>query len=492
MENNNKLTFRRSSSTTLKEPILHQALISEAQQSQHPVQPISYRDISTTSNSSSSTSLSGPSFVASSSLQKNIISRFKDEQDGCQVKDAENDVALFNTLSDTQGLKSVRSHMDLAKTAHSVRALAKRLNRATIHLNVSNVMIITKARDNSLVYLTNEMTEWLLKEYHNLVVYVDSKLSHSTRFDSPTIISAVPNGERRLRYWDKNLIRNNDVPFDFVLTLGGDGTVLHASTLFQNAVPPILSFSLGSLGFLTCFEYENFRDVLRNAIENGVNTDLRMRFTCRVHNANGDLVCEQQVLNELTVDRGPSPYVTMLELFGDDTLLTVAQADGLIIATPTGSTAYSLSAGGSLVHPEVSGICVTPICPHTLSFRPIMLPDSIKLTIKVPSRSRSTAWAAFDGRHRVKLEVGGYVTVCASRYPFPTVKNSKVQYFESVSRILNWNSRKEQKSFKHLLNDKNKKLCDLQGDETTNDDLHSIEDAWDIDYSDTEEEEQNE
>lgn len=213
-----------------------------------------------------------------------------------------------------------------------------------------------------------------------------------------------------------------------------------------------------------------------------------MRFTCRVHNSKGDLVCEQQVLNELTVDRGPSPYVTMLELYGDDKLLTVAQADGLIIATPTGSTAYSLSAGGSLVHPEVSCICVTPICPHTLSFRPIMLPDSIKLMIKVPLRSRSTAWAAFDGRNRVKVDIGGYVTICASRYPFPTVKNSSVEYFESVSRILNWNSRKEQKNFKHLLNDKNKKLCDLQGDETTNDDLHSIEDQWDIDYSDIEEE----
>lgn len=488
MENNNKLTFRRSSSTTLKEPILHQALISEAQRAHHTSQPVSFKGIPINSNSSSSTSLSDSTCVTSSTLHKNIISKLKDDQDGCTVKDSENDVTLFNTLSDTQGLKSVRSHMELAKTAHSVRALAKRLNRATIHLNVNNVMIITKARDNSLVYLTNEMTEWLLTEFQHLVVFVDTKLSHSARFNAPAIASAVPNGELRLRYWDKNMIKNNDIPFDFVITLGGDGTVLHASTLFQNVVPPILSFSLGSLGFLTCFAYENFRDVLKNAIEKGVNTDLRMRFTCRVHNSKGDLVCEQQVLNELTVDRGPSPYVTMLELYGDDKLLTVAQADGLIIATPTGSTAYSLSAGGSLVHPEVSCICVTPICPHTLSFRPIMLPDSIKLMIKVPLRSRSTAWAAFDGRNRVKVDIGGYVTICASRYPFPTVKNSSVEYFESVSRILNWNSRKEQKNFKHLLNDKNKKLCDLQGDETTNDDLHSIEDQWDIDYSDIEEE----
>lgn len=476
--------FKRSSSTGLKEPILHESLFQEAQhhaQSHlHSMNNIGKELAS--SNSSSSTSLSGPTFVAKSNLQRNLVTRFRGDESG--VKDAENDVTLFNTLTDTKGLQAVRSHMDLAKTAHSVRALAKRLNRATIHLNLSNVLIITKARDNSLVYLTNEMTEWLLREYHQLVVYVDKQLETSTRFDAEGIHAAIPDSNLRLKYWDKRTIKNNDVLFDFVITLGGDGTVLHASTLFQNAVPPILSFSLGSLGFLTCFEYENFRDVLPDAIMKGVKTDLRMRFTCRVHKANGDFVCEQQVLNELTVDRGPSPYVTMLELYGDDTLLTVAQADGLIVATPTGSTAYSLSAGGSLVHPEVSGICVTPICPHTLSFRPVMLPDSIKLTIKVPMRSRSTAWAAFDGRGRVKLEVGDYVTVCASRYPFPTVKNATEQYFESVSRILNWNSRKEQKSFKHLLNDKNKKLCDLQGDETTNDDLHSVDDSWDIDYSD--------
>ncbi|GMG18580.1 unnamed protein product [[Candida] boidinii] len=245
--------------------------------------------------------------------------------------------------------------------------------------------------------------------------------------------------------------------FDFVITLGGDGTVLYTSTLFQRIVPPVMSFALGSLGFLTNFQFEHFRSVLTNAFQNGVHTNLRMRFTCRVHKPKGELICEQQVLNELTVDRGPSPWVSMLELYGDGSLLTVAQADGLIIATPTGSTAYSLSAGGSLVHPSVSAISVTPICPHTLSFRPILLPDSMILKVKVPQRSRATAWASFDGRSRVELLKGYYVTVSASPFPFPSVKSSKTEYFDSVSRVLNWNSREEQKSFVHLLSDKNRK-----------------------------------
>jgi NAD+ kinase len=124
-----------------------------------------------------------------------------------------------------------------------------------------------------------------------------------------------------------------------------------------------------------------------------------------------------EVLNDLVVDRGPSPYVSMLELFGaaafsssTDLLhvlehhMTTVQADGLTISTPTGSTAYSLSAGGSLVHPEIPAILITPICPHTLSFRPMLLPDSMELRICVPYNSRSTAWASFDGRGRVELK----------------------------------------------------------------------------------------
>ncbi|KAJ3034918.1 hypothetical protein HDV00_004528 [Rhizophlyctis rosea] len=128
-----------------------------------------------------------------------------------------------------------------------------------------------------------------------------------------------------------------------------------------------------------------------------------------------------QILNDMVVDRGPSAYMSQLELFVDDRHLTTVQADGLVLSTPTGSTAYSLSAGGSLVHPEVPSFLVTPICPHTLSFRPMLLPDSIELKIQVPADSRNTAWASFDGRHRIELKQGDYITVGLSRWPMPTV-----------------------------------------------------------------------
>ncbi|KAJ3043270.1 hypothetical protein HK097_001776 [Rhizophlyctis rosea] len=156
-----------------------------------------------------------------------------------------------------------------------------------------------------------------------------------------------------------------------------------------------------------------------------------------------------QILNDLVVDRGPSAYMSQLELFVDDRHLTTVQADGLVLSTPTGSTAYSLSAGGSLVHPEVPSFLVTPICPHTLSFRPMLLPDSIELKIQVPADSRSTAWASFDGRHRIELKQGDYITVGLSRWPMPTVceADQSSDWFESLRRCLHWNERTRQKGF---------------------------------------------
>lgn len=376
-------------------------------------------------------------------------------------------------------LRSVKSHTELAETANGVRMLAKNLLRATIQLDVRAIMVVTKARDNSLIYLTREVVEWFFACTTDIVIYIDLNLRTSKRFDLASLAAKYPSKAHLVQFWDKKVVFKHPEKFDLVLTLGGDGTVLHVSNLFQRVVPPVISFALGSLGFLTNFEFHQFREKMQLVIDSGVRAYLRMRFTCRVHKGNGKLVCEQQVLNELVVDRGPSPFVTNLELYGDGSLLTVAQADGLIIATPTGSTAYSLSAGGSLVHPGVSAISVTPICPHTLSFRPILLPDGMFLKVKVPESSRSTAWCSFDGKVRTELCKGDYVTIQASPYPFPTVISSKTEYIDSVSRNLHWNVRETQKPLGHLMkNDDEGSDFDINYD----DDAKSLSSASDAEY----------
>lgn len=350
------------------------------------------------------------------------------------------------------------SHSRLLQTATSVREISKQLQRRPIKRAVRNVMIITKARDNSLVVLTRELAEWLIKTSRygsdmGVTVYVDAKLKTSERFDARSLIASNPRYESMLKYWTPDLCYANPEQFDLVLTLGGDGTVLFTSYLFQRVVPPILSFSLGSLGFLTNFEFASYKKHLNNIMgESGMRVNLRMRFTCTVFRAThnkrvkGELVEGEkfEVLNELVIDRGPSSYISQLILLADDEHLTTIQADGCIFSTPTGSTAYSLSAGGPLTHPSIPGILLTPICPHTLSFRPMVLSDTLMLKVCVPRSSRSTAYASFDGKGRVELRRGDCVQVEAGRYPFPTVVGeggTGGEWFESVRRALRWNTR---------------------------------------------------
>jgi NAD+ kinase len=365
------------------------------------------------------------------------------------------------------------THSRLMQTATSVREISKQLQRRPIKNAVRTVMIVTKARDNGLVRLTRDLASWLLSTPRygsdlGVTVYVDAKLRNSKRFDAAGLIASNPRFEEMLQYWEPDLCWASPERFDLVLTLGGDGTVLYTSCLFQRIVPPVLAFSLGSLGFLTNFEFADYKTSLDRIMgDAGMRVNLRMRFTCTVFRANlsgrkrrkgssvntAEMVEGEQfeVLNELVIDRGPSPYVSNLELYGDDELLTVVQADGCIFSTPTGSTAYSLSAGGPLTHPSIPGILLTPICPHTLSFRPMVLSDSLLLKVCVPRTSRSTAYASFDGKGRIELRRGDCVQVEAGRYPFPTVvgeHGTGGEWFESVRRALRWNTRGAmQKSF---------------------------------------------
>ncbi|KAF3334175.1 putative NAD kinase 2 [Carex littledalei] len=241
---------------------------------------------------------------------------------------------------------------------------------------------------------------------------------------------------------------------DFVACLGGDGVILHASNLFRSAVPPVVSFNLGSLGFLTSHTFDDFRQDLRAVIHgnntlDGVYITLRMRLRCEIFR-NGKAIPGKvfDVLNEVVVDRGSNPYLSKIECYEHNRLITKVQGDGVIVATPTGSTAYSTAAGGSMVHPNVPCMLFTPICPHSLSFRPVILPDSSQLELKIPGDTRSNAWVSFDGKRRQQLSRGDSVRICMSQHPLPTVNKSDQtgDWFRSLIRCLNWNERLDQKA----------------------------------------------
>lgn len=241
---------------------------------------------------------------------------------------------------------------------------------------------------------------------------------------------------------------------DFVACLGGDGVILHASNIFRGAVPPVISFNLGSLGFLTSHPFEDYKKDLRKVIHgnntlDGVYITLRMRLRCEIFRSGKAMPGKVfDVLNEVVVDRGSNPYLSKIECYEHDRLITKVQGDGVIVATPTGSTAYSTAAGGSMVHPNVPCMLFTPICPHSLSFRPVILPDSAKLELKIPEDARSNAWVSFDGKRRQQLSRGDSVRIYMSEHPLPTVNKSDQtgDWFHSLVRCLNWNDRLEQKA----------------------------------------------
>ncbi|KDP32857.1 hypothetical protein JCGZ_12149 [Jatropha curcas] len=241
---------------------------------------------------------------------------------------------------------------------------------------------------------------------------------------------------------------------DLVACLGGDGVILHASNLFRGAVPPVVSFNLGSLGFLTSHSFDDYKQDLRQVIHgnntlDGVYITLRMRLRCEIFR-NGKAVPGKvfDILNEAVVDRGSNPYLSKIECYEHDRLITKVQGDGVIVATPTGSTAYSTAAGGSMVHPNVPCMLFTPICPHSLSFRPVILPDSARLELKIPEDARSNAWVSFDGKRRQQLSRGDSVRISMSQHPLPTVNkcDQTGDWFRSLIRCLNWNERLDQKA----------------------------------------------
>ncbi|KAK5641782.1 hypothetical protein RI129_010329 [Pyrocoelia pectoralis] len=338
------------------------------------------------------------------------------------------------------------------------------------------VLVVKKVKDMSVYSPFVQLVEWLIEEKH-MVVFVEASVMDDTHLDQFSNFTNIKDKLMTFRDGKDDLTDK----IDFIICMGGDGTLLYASLLFQQSVPPVMAFHLGSLGFLTPFRFDNFQDQVNNVLEGNAALTLRSRLRCIIIK-NGELeesnknVKEKKestnllVLNEVVVDRGPSPYLSNVDLFLDGKHITNVQGDGLIVSTPTGSTAYAVAAGASMIHPSVPAIMVTPICPHSLSFRPIVVPAGVELKVSVSPDSRNTAWVSFDGRNRQELLHGDSLRVTTSIYPVPSIcaQDQISDWFDSLAECLHWNVRKRQK---HL-----DELTDLTHS-SSNDTLDSLEQA---------------
>ncbi|KAK1318816.1 putative NAD kinase 1 [Acorus calamus] len=306
------------------------------------------------------------------------------------------------------------------------------------------VLILTKPNSTPVRVLCAEMVRWL-KDIKKIDVIVEPRVKAELLAEN-SYFNFVQTWEDD----DEILLLHTKV--DLIITLGGDGTVLWAASMFKGPVPPVVPFSLGSLGFMTPFQSELYRDCLDTILRGPISITLRHRLQCHVirESATDELDTEDPilVLNEVTIDRGMSSYLTLLECYCDNSFVTCVQGDGLILSTTSGSTAYSLAAGGSMVHPQVPGILFTPICPHSLSFRPLILPEHVTLRVQVPFNSRGHAWASFDGKDRKQLSAGDALICSIAPWPVPTacLVDSTNDFLRSIHEGLHWNLRKPQSS----------------------------------------------
>ncbi|XP_071021536.1 NAD kinase-like isoform X4 [Oncorhynchus clarkii lewisi] len=331
--------------------------------------------------------------------------------------------------------------------------------RLTWNKPPKSVLVIKKIQDASLLQPFKELCVFLTEK--NMIVYVERKVLADPVIQADESFAAVIQKFCTFRE-DLDDISNR---VDFIICLGGDGTLLYASSLFQKSVPPVMSFHLGSLGFLTPFNIDTYQSQVTQIIEGNAAIILRSRLRvvkesqekiARVDKkgiimTNGDSegsrkAMQYQVLNEVVVDRGPFSYLSNVDLFLDGHLITTVQGDGVIVSTPTGSTAYAGAAGASMIHPNVPAIMITPICPHSLSFRPIVVPAGVELKIMLSRDSRNTAWVSFDGRKRQEICHGDNITITTSCFPVPSIcfQDPVNDWFESLAQCLHWNVRKKQ------------------------------------------------
>jgi len=303
-----------------------------------------------------------------------------------------------------------------------------------------DILLIKKINDRDVTKDSKELTRWLIEE-KSMNVFVEAAVLEEEQIKEDDEFVDI---KSKLCVYEKS--KCNQQQIDLIICLGGDGTLLHASSLFQESCPPVISFHLGTLGFLMPFSFTDFKTKISQTLHENIGLTLRARLKSQVLVKEGGeniVDAEQLILNEVVVDRGPVASLVYLDIHCNGQHLTTLIGDGLVISTATGSTAYAAATGASMVHPSVPGIILTPICPHSLSFRPIVVPAGIELKVSLSPNSRRNAWASFDGRNQVELDSTKTIRITTSVYPLPCIshKDHLRDWFDSLAECLQWNTR---------------------------------------------------
>ena len=225
---------------------------------------------------------------------------------------------------------------------------------------------------------------------------------------------------------------------DLIVVLGGDGTLLSV-TRGELGGTPILGINLGTLGFLTEHPAENLLPMLHATLDGQVQTVRRERLKVTVETPGGEAVTHC-VLNDAVVNKSALARILVLSVHVNGSFVSRFKADGLIIATPTGSTAYNLSAGGPILYPNLEAVVVTPICPHGLTNRPIVLSLDAQVEVRLESHSEEV-WLTLDGQQGFPLSTDNLVRIEHCHDPVYLITDPDRTYFQILHRKLKWGER---------------------------------------------------
>ena len=226
---------------------------------------------------------------------------------------------------------------------------------------------------------------------------------------------------------------------DLYIVLGGDGTILMVARALGRDPRPILGVNLGGLGFLTEAGLDEATAVIDEILAGRGTLERRLALDVTLVRA-GRTIMRRSILNDVVINKSALARILDLRLAIDRRFVTGYLADGLIVATPTGSTAYSLSAGGPIIHPHMGALLITPICPHTLSLRPLVVPDSSLLDITLHT-DRSEVYLTLDGQVGLPLRARDRVRIRRGRHPVLMVRARRTTYFDVLRRKLHWGQR---------------------------------------------------
>ncbi|GIX64981.1 NAD(+)/NADH kinase domain-containing protein [Babesia caballi] len=319
------------------------------------------------------------------------------------------------------------------------------------------VMLCSSRSDDAVKKAREELVE-LIKAHYDCIVIVHDRLLPAIEADTEKLWGEVHNlnaGHSSLpNQGDTGHVEYRELDTDdveLIIAIGGDGTILKVIKMFPNLIPPVIGLSMGSMGYMAKFNMAEVKETLLGIRENGITVSRRSLLHVEIYSDTGELIARRNALNECVMDRGLSPCIATLDVYYQGSYFTTVIGDGLLVSTPSGSTAYSMAAGGPIVHPGVASMLFTVICPHSISYRPVILPSDAVLDVIVPADNRGCVRLCVDGNYHCNLKQGCYVRIYSSSRVFPLVLPNNThtgeEWIRSLREHLHWNFRVRQQQF---------------------------------------------